>query len=156
MRFLKIIFGLILIQSCTMKAPLGFSFTIEGDVDRIDSKNHILKRSYMFKDTTVNLEFSEDDLSFIYKKYRKFGIDKLPADYEPKCKIGIIPTFFETITITINGEKRRLVFNSDYNCENEIDRERVKHIGLFIEDIMKIVISKKEYRNLKETDLIFL
>jgi hypothetical protein len=158
MKFEFILFLIIsgCVFSCATKAPIDFSLLIVDDVDKIDTKNQLLTRQYLFKDSTIKLEFTEKDLDKIYSKYLKYGLDALPLDYNPKCNIHIIPTFFSELTISINGNKRKITYNGSFQCEDLNDKRQIENIGLFLKYIEELIKEKPQYKGLKETNLVFL
>ena len=146
----------IFIFSCTQKAPIDFSFVLQNDIDKIDSKNHSLTRLFIPRDTTINIFFTQQDLNRIYTDFVENGLDTFPSNYEPNCSVAINPAIYDRITIHFNGKDYKIIYNYIYKCKSEVDTRRIEKIKMFIDNLRLIIKNKKEYQELKETNMIFM
>jgi hypothetical protein len=147
---------LLILIGCNKRAPNDFSFIIEDEIDKIDSKKDILKRQYLMNDSIIEFKFNQTELNEIYTSFINYGLDTLPMEYEPKCDIRIIPTFYDRITIKYDNKVFKIVYNSDFQCKTNVDIKRLIQIKLFLNDLRRIIENKTEYKKLKVSDMIFM
>lgn len=136
--------------------PSDFSFVIEDPVNTLDSRDSTYRRRYIGKDSVVTLVFSHQELDRIYASFLDNGLDKMPEEYDASCKIAVLPTFPEELTLTSNGQVRRLTYNSDYECSNTVTSGQLSRINIFLSLIDEIVETKEAVKNMKETDIVFM
>jgi hypothetical protein len=154
-------FFLILIVSgiltgCINKAPIEFSIHVKDDTDQLDSETKTFTRRYILGDSIININLTQNDLDRIYSKYLKYKLDKLPRDYDPNCGIGIIPNFSSHITIKYDDQIQKITYVYLFKCRSLEDTKRMENIGLFLKDLEKILSRKPAYKNLPNSNLIFM
>lgn len=134
----------------------AFNFSFKESTDFYDSKLGTFTRRYQNSDTTLNIKLTEKELNLIEKKYLENGLDTLPKNYTPNCRIEIMPSFDEIFEVNYKGLKRTFVFNYDYKCENKNTQEIVLNMKVFRELIVEILQKKRNIKELKNSDIMFL
>jgi hypothetical protein len=137
-------------------APSDFSFVIKDDVNTLNSRDSTYRRKYLSKESVVTLWFTQQEVDSIYASYKQNGIDTMPEDYNAGCITTTFPTFYEELTLTCNGQVRKLTYNSDYECSNTVTSGQLGRINTFLRLIDGIVKAKEAVKNMKETDIVFM
>jgi hypothetical protein len=139
-----------------MAAPADFCFGIRDEVNTLNSCDSTYRRRYLSRDSVVALLFSQRELDRIYASYRENGIDTMPEEYDAGCKTAVLPTFVQELTITHNGQVRKLTYNSDYECSSTVTSGQLRRISTFLRFVEAIVEKKEAVKKLKETDIVFM
>lgn len=128
-----LIFVCVMLSSCTGinkmgKMPEDFDFVAtygiaeENTINTFD--NTFTKKIDWNKDTTITLYFPYDEKEKVYKKIKRYELEKMPEDFKPESKMDVssAPTYclkfriddsihkvkWETNTLSKEREARRL------------------------------------------------
>ena len=134
----------------------AFNFSFKESTDFYDSKIGTFTRRYQNSDSTLNIELTKKELNLIEKKYIENGLDTLPRNYTPTCRVEIMPSFNEIFEVSYKGYKRTFVFNYDYKCENKNTQEIVLNMKVFREFVVEILEKRQNIKELKNSDIMFL
>ena len=146
------------INSRNTKNITDFHFTAKTRKDYIDSKTGTYTRFYIADSKTVHFELTKKEQSIIQYIYFESKFDTLPYNFLPKSTFWRNnPDFDVDFVIYFNGKNKNLFVKSYYNpYYGRIDENTQKIINSmtgFYAMIYRIVFSKKEVKELKDSDL---
>lgn len=142
--------------------PSNFYFKINnGANDSYNSETTLFKRCYIDGNKSYEILLSEDDKKEIYDLYKEIHFldfpNKFEIDWNDKDTIILaLPCFFTSIEICDNDSCKKVVLNL-INLENPInDKEKALQYKKLYDMIWQIIKNKPEYKDIPNSDCIYL
>lgn len=155
----KIIFPLLLCVSCNWKeeVPKDFNFSFSFDnTEKINTFDSTYTRKYIFHDKIVELILTNQEKQEIYSVMLESRIMTMPDKFEfnsDKNEPCIIPYTVDYLEIRMNGKTKKIEYS--YRCKPKNKKISAKYLKM-INKILNIIQSKKEIKNLPESDMMFM
>jgi hypothetical protein len=157
-KLLFITYSIWLIFSCDSKKTeysKDFSFKIIETTSEYNSKTGIYTRQYIYKDSSVNVKLNENEIQKIQKLIVDLDFKNFPEKFEcSKNSSFIMPSFDTTIETSINGRLKKTT-NTSY-CDTKVQQEMSDNFEKIALEINRILDSKKEIKDMRQCDMIFL
>lgn len=170
MKYPYILFLVILFCCCNNKqisnndidASSDFYFKIySGGNDEYNSKTGLLTRCYLNGFKTYDIVLSDDEKESIYKLYKAINFQSFPPRFEviwsDTAVITMISPSFETsLEMCENGTCKKVTLDF-IDLRNPInDRPKALEYKKIYDNIWKIIKDKEEYKNIPNSDVVYL
>lgn len=143
-----------------IEVPSDFYFRINnGSTDNYNSKTGLLRRCGLDKSFGINLTDSEK--KEIYNLYRSIDFQNIPREFEIDWNDSavvtlIMPSFITSIEICEKDSCRKVNLNL-IDLDNPIkDKPKALEYMKLYDRIWQIIRGKEEYKNIPESDCIFI
>lgn len=132
-----------------------FSFKIIETTSEFNSKTGKYTRRYIGKDSTVNVKLDDKEVQQIQKLIVDLDFKNFPEKFEcSKNGSFTSPSFDTTIEISINGKLKKTT-NTSY-CDTKVQQKMSDNFEKITTEINRILDSKKEVKNMRQCDMIFM
>lgn len=150
---------ILLIQtSCNSKKTeysKDFSFKITQRTSEFDSKTGRYTRKYNERDSSVYVMLDRKELQRIQTMMLNVNFEDFPEYFE--CSQNgtfIMPSFDTTIEITIDGKLKKTT-NTSF-CSMKVQQKMADDFENVVTEILRILDTKKEIKNMRKTDMFFM
>ncbi len=155
---ISILFLIWFMFSCETKKTQtlkDFSFRIIETTSEFDSKTGKYTRQYIGKDSSVNVKLDEKEVQQIQKLIVDLDFKNFPEKFEcSKNGSFTLPSFDTTIEISINGKVKKTT-NTSF-CDTKVQQNMADDFEKIAIEIHRILNSKKEIKNMRQCDMIFM
>ncbi len=125
----------------------------ENGIDKINTFNSTFKRSYIDSVVVIEFELTVEERKMISDYAANLGLHKIKAPVRiKKCGTVSFPALIYQLEFVNN---RREIIDLIWG-NNDCDDKTIKKLQTFVESVHKLILSKKEFRDLKETDILLL
>jgi hypothetical protein len=132
----------------------AFDFEYDDNgIDKINTFNNTFKRSYIDSVVVIEFELTVEERERISEYVTKLGLHKIKAPIGTK-KCGTVSFPALTYQLEFVNDKREII-NLIWG-NNDCDDKTINKLQTFVESVHKLIISKKEFKDLKETDILLL
>lgn len=155
--FILFYFGLLTFSCVTKKTdyPKYFSFRIIEATSEYNSKTGKYTRKYIGKDSSVNVILDKKEIKMIQKLIVDLNDNNFPEKFEcSKYGTFTMPSFNTTIEVIVDGKLRRSTNTS--SCDSKVQQKMSDNFGKIALEIHRILNSKKEIKNMRPCDMIFM
>ena len=145
----------LLINGCkTQIPPTDFGFVLEfWWQEKVSSLDSSYTRGYSGRNKTVKIIFSDAEKKEIYNELISIDFDSYPEDYKPECSGGLIPAPFYGLTVRQNNKTKSVKWLN--SCGGSYDRKTKEYLKI-VQRIIDMTMSRKEVKDLPETDIIII
>lgn len=164
---MKHLFALLLLSlfccsntSQKIEVSSDFYFRIDnGSTDIYNSKTGLLRRCGFNKSFGINL--TNEEKKEIYNLYRSIDFQNIPQQFEidwnsSAAITSVIPSFITSIEVCEQDSCKKVNLNL-IDLDNPIkDKQKALKYKKLYDRIWQIIRSKEEYKNIPESDCIFL
>ncbi len=143
-----------------IEVPSDFYFRIDnGSTDTYNSKTGLFRRCGLNKSFGINL--TDEEKKEIYNLYKSIDFHNIPQafdiDWNSSAAItSVIPSFITSIEVCEQDSCKKVNLNFR-DLDNPIkDKPKALKYKKLYDRIWQIIESKEEYKNIPESDCIFL
>lgn len=155
--FIVFYFSLLAFSCVTKKTdyPKDFSFKIIEATSEYNSTTGKYTRKYIGKDSSVNVLLIKEELQIIYTLIENQNFNNFPENFEcSQHSTFTMPSFNTTIEVTVDGNLKRSTNTS--SCDLKVQQKMSDSFEKIVLEIRRILDSKKEIKNMKPCDIIFM
>jgi hypothetical protein len=145
---------LIIVWTSSKAQQKTFDFKYDDNgIDKINTFNNTFKRSYIDSIVVIEFKLTEGEQEIISDYAMKLGLHKIKAPIRAK-KCGTVSFPALTYQLEFLNDKKEII-NLIWG-NNDCDDKTIKKLQTFVGRVHKLILSKEEFKNLKETDILLL
>lgn len=166
MRYLFLLLILTLLCSSNTQnrfdVPSSFYFKIsDGADDSYNSRTALFRRYYSNGAKSYEISLNDDEKRIVYNLCKEIHFQNFPQKFEIDWNATdditvVLPSFDTSIEICENDSCNQVILNL-IDLENPInDKEKALQYKRLYDKIWEIIINKEEYKNIPNSDCIYL
>lgn len=157
-KILIVFYFSLLAFSCVKKKteyPKDFSFKINEGISEYNSITGEYTRKYIGKDSSVNVLLNKEELQIIYTLIENQNFNDFPEKFEcSQYGSFTMPSFSTTLEVTVDGKLKKSI-NTSY-CDSKVQQKMSDNFEKIVLEIRRILDSKKEIKNMRPCDIVFM